>query len=244
VIRYGIIGYGRIGQRLAARLPGPVSILGRESTLEAFIALRPGIAVECASASALAEYGPTILAAGIDLIPLSLTALADPDVERRLMEAARAGPGRLEIAPGAIGTLDLLATAREEGLMRVVYRQLKSPAMWQLTPAASLADLTSIRDRRVFFRGSVREAARRLPGNLNTSVGVALAGLGLDATEAELVADPAISETAHELEIHAAPGTAVLRLGGREVPPDGDPVDYTTFSLVRLLKRRDARVMI
>ena len=41
---------------------------------------------------------------------------------------------------------------------------------------------------------------------LNTSVGVALAGLGLDATEAELVADPAISETAHELEIHAAPG--------------------------------------
>ena len=106
--------------------------------------------------------------------------------------------------------------------------------MWQLTPAAALADLASIRDRQVFFRGSVREVARRLPGNLNTSVGVALAGLGLDATEAELVADPGASrETAHELEIHAAPGRAVLKLGGREVAPDGDPVDYTTFSLMR-----------
>jgi len=80
--------------------------------------------------------------------------------------------------------------------------------------------------------------------NLNTSVGVALAGLGLDRTEAELIADPALTETAHELEIHAAPGNAVLKLGGRDVPPDGDPVDYTTFSLMRVLRRRDARVVI
>jgi aspartate dehydrogenase len=116
--------------------------------------------------------------------------------------------------------------------------------MWKLTPARELADLATVRGRRAFFRGSVRDVARGFPDNLNSAVGVALAGLGLDGTEAELVADPAISETAHELEIHAAPGTAVLRLGGREVPPDGDPADYTTFSLVRILRRRQARVMI
>jgi aspartate dehydrogenase len=256
VIRYGIVGYGRIGQRLAARLPGAVAILlrpGERATsagaaacrsLDDFLAVRPEVAVECASAAALAELGPTLLGAGIDLVPLSLTALADPAVERRLLDAADAGPGRLELAPGAIGTLDLLATAREEGLQRVVYRQLKSPAMWALTPAAALADLSAISTRTVIFRGSVREVARRMPNNLNTSVGVALAGLGLDATEAELVADPALRETAHELEVTAAPGNAVLRLGGRSVAPDGDPVDYTTFSLVRLLGRRAARVRI
>jgi len=243
-LRYGIVGYGLIGRRLAARLPGAVAILRRGQSLDAFMAAKPSIAIECASAQALADYGPALLAAGIDLVPLSLTALADPEVERRLMRAAEAGPGRLELAPGAIGTLDLLATAREEGLRRVVYRQLKSPAMWRLTPAAGLADLAAIEQRQVIFRGSVREVARRLPNNLNTSVGVALAGLGLDATEAELVADPAISETAHELEVHAAPGTAVLKLGGREVAPDGDPVDYTTFSLMRILRRRQARVVI
>lgn len=243
-MRYGIVGYGRIGKRLASRLPGAVAIVERGATLDALISARPEVVVECASAAALAEYGPAILAAGIDLVPLSLTALADPEVEQRLMAAAKAGPGRLELAPGAIGTLDLLATAREDGLRRVVYRQLKSPAMWRLTPAATLADLAAIRGRQVFFKGSVRELARLMPDNLNTSVGVALAGLGLDATEAELVADPAISETGHELEVHAAPGTAVLRLGGREVALDSDPVDYTTFSLMRILKRRQARVMI
>ena len=257
---YGIVGLGRIGRRLAARLPDARAVLVRPAqaadaaslvgadnvftTLESFLARKSAIAVECASARTLAEIGPALLAAGIDLVPLSLTALADPAVEQRLMAAAAAGPGRIEITPGAIGTLDLLATAREEGLRRVVYRQVKSPEMWKLTPAQELTDLATVRGRRVFFKGSVRDAARRLPGNLNTSVGVALAGLGLDGTEAELVADPAISETAHELEIRAAPGNAVLRLGGREVAPDGDPVDYTTFGLIRLLRRRQARVAI
>ncbi len=257
---YGIVGLGRIGRRLATRLPGARAVLVHparaadaarlvggdavSTSLEGFLARKPAVAVECASAEVLAAMGPALLAAGVDLVPLSLTALADPTVERHLMAAAVAGPGRIEIAPGAIGTLDLLATAREEGLRRVVYRQVKSPAMWALTPAAALADFGSIRGRHVFFKGSVREVARRLPDNLNSAVGVALAGLGLDGTEVELVADPAISETAHELEIHAAPGNAVLRLGGRDVPPDGDPVDYTTFSLIRLLKRRQARVAI
>jgi aspartate dehydrogenase len=205
---------------------------------------RPQVVVECASRDALAEIGPKVLAAGCDLVPLSLTALADREFESCLMAAAEAGPGRIEIAPGAIGTLDLLATAREEGITRVVYRQLKSPAMWKLVAAARGIDFDPIRSRTVFRRGSVRELATDFVDNLNTSVGVALAGLGLDRTEAELVADPALTETAHELEIHAAPGNAVLKLGGRDVPPDGDPVDYTTFSLMRVLRRRDARVAI
>ncbi|WP_421996592.1 aspartate dehydrogenase [Reyranella sp.] len=257
---YGIVGFGRIGRRLAARLPGAVAVLVRPAQeadaaaalgadkvctdLAGLIARRPSVVVECASAAVLAQAGPALLGAGIDLVPLSLTALADPAVEKRLLAAAATGPGRLEIAPGAIGTLDLLATAREDGLRRVVYRQLKSPSMWALTPAAALADLGAVDGRHVFLRGSVREVARRFPDNLNTSVGVALAGLGLDETEAELVSDPAISETAHELEIEAAPGNAVLRLGGRTVAPDGDPVDYTTFSLMRILRRRQGSVMI
>jgi aspartate dehydrogenase len=245
VIRYGIVGYGRIGQRLAARLPGAVAILSRSSRtdLGSFLQERPQVVVECASRQALAEIGPALLAAGCDLLPLSLTALADPEVEQRLRLAAETGPGRIEIPPGAIGTLDLLAAAREDGLSRVVYRQLKSPAMWKLIAGAP-AGLDSIRERSVILRDNVRAVAQRFPDNLNTSVGVALAGLGLDRTEAELVADPALSETAHELEIHAAPGKAVLVLGGRTVPPDGDPADYTTLSVMRLLKRRDARLAI
>ena len=248
VMPYAIAGFGRIGRRLAARLPGVVAVLARSpavagvpvyTDLDDLLRHRPRVVVECASREVLAAIGPAVLAAGCDLVPLSLTALADPEVEQRLLSAARRGPGRIEIAPGAIGTLDLLATAREDGLHRVVYRQLKSPSMWKLV-GGTPPGLEAIRERTVILRGTVRELARRFPDNLNTSVGVALAGLGLDRTEAELIADPVLSETAHELEIHAAPGNAVLALGGRTVPPDGDPIDYTTFSIMRLIKRRQA----
>ena len=170
-------------------MPGAVAVLARSPAvaagnvpvcrdLRAFLEHKPQVVIECASRDALAEIGPKVLAAGCDLVPLSLTALADREVERRLMAAAEAGPGRIEIAPGAIGTLDLLATAREEGITRVVYRQLKSPAMWKLVAAARGVDFDPIASRTVFRRGSVRELATDFANNLNTSVGVALAGLG------------------------------------------------------------------
>jgi len=144
----------------AARLVGREQIC---TTLEAFLARKPPIVIECASRRCLVEMGAAVLAAGIDLAPLSLTAFADPDFERCLMAAAEAGPGRLLIAPGAIGTLDLLATAREEGLRRVIYRQIKSPAMWRLTPASALVDLGAVVARQIIVRGSVRELAQTSP---------------------------------------------------------------------------------
>ena len=84
--RYGIVGFGRIGRRLAARLPGAVAVLARSPVegidgvpvcrdLGGFLARRPDVVVECASRAALAEIGPLVLAAGCDLVPLSLTCL-------------------------------------------------------------------------------------------------------------------------------------------------------------------------
>ena len=92
----------------------------------------------------------------------------------------------------------------------------------------------------VFRKGSVREVLRAFPGHFNVSVGVALAGLGLDRTEAELVADPRITQARFEVEAEAGPGAITLRVGGRDAPVEADPVDYTTFSLIRLLRRRQA----
>lgn len=192
--RFGILGDGRIGRRLAEgarRIPGwaPPAVLTRDGALAAFLAARPEVAFECASPAALAELGPTLLRAGVDLVPLSLTAFCDPAGERALRAAAETGPGRLEIPPGAAGGLEALAAAREDALRAVVYRQIKSPAMWRATPARHLADLDAVRERGVFLAGSAREVAAKFPHNLNTAVGVALAGVGLDATRVELVAD-------------------------------------------------------
>ena len=256
---YGLIGFGRIGQRIAARLHGPdaprlACVLLRPAQLAdgipacadlaGFLAHRPTVAVECASPAALAELGPAVLAAGVDLIPLSLAAMTDPAVETRLRDAARAGPGRIELAGGAMAGLDVLATAREDRLDRVTFRAAYPPARWVGTPAEARIDLRQVASRTLFFRGSVREAASMFPRHLNLSVGVALAGLGLDATRAELFADPALRQAEFEVEAAAAAGPILLRVGPRDVAAGADPVDHTTFSVMRLLRRRGAAIAV
>lgn len=263
--RLGIVGLGRIGARLLERLPGTpdapeiVALLVRPKqrkaaaerypsltvvdTLQAFVVCRPNIAVECAGAAVLAQMGPRLLAAGIDVMPLSLAALANRATEARLLAAARTGPGRLEIPAGAMGSVDFLAAAREDRLDAVTFRAVYPSAQWRGTAAEAMTDLDSPAPK-AFFRGSVREAVTLFPSNINVAVGVALAGLGLDATVAELVADPTLTQATFTVEAAAGPGPVTLTVTGRDAALGADPADYTTFSLMHLLRRRQAAVRI
>ncbi len=263
--RYGIIGFGRIGRRIAERLSGRdaprlVGVLVRPAQAAFFrehidpnlictsisdmIARAPHIVVECASAAMLAMCAGNILASGIDLVPLSLAALADPAVEVAFRDAAAAGPGRVELAAGAMASLDFLATAREDFLASVTFRAIYPPARWFRTPAEDRIDLAHLDERKIFFRGTAREAAKLFPRHLNVCVGVALAGVGLDATVVELFADPALRQAAFEVDAIAAAGPIFVRVGPRDVAAGADPVDHTTFSVMRVLRRRGARIAI
>jgi aspartate dehydrogenase len=261
---YGLIGLGRIGRRVIERLgddaPALCAVLVRPeqaedarafcssapvcSDLAAFLAHSPAAVVECASAAALAEYGPAILASGADLLPLSLAAFADPAVERRLCAAAAGGPGRIELAAGAAAGLDFLATAVAGGLAAVTIRVGYPTARWRGTPAEAAADLASIECRSRFFAGSARQAARMFPRHLNVCAGLALAGLGLDATRVELFADPALLQADFEVVAEATAGSLRLSIGPCDVPPGAGTIDHTTFSVMRLLRRRVARIAV
>jgi aspartate dehydrogenase len=264
--RFALIGFGRIGRRLAQRLPeagdGPElvgvlvapdrreqaeTMLGRERIFDGLaplLARGPDIVVECASARALAAHGAAVLSAGSDLLPLSLAAFADRGIEATLLAAAERGPGRLEIPAGAMASIDMLAAAREDVLASVVFRAAYPPMRWRETPAERMFPLDGLATPKTFLSASVREAVALFPRHINVAVGVALAGLGLDATWAELIADPALTQARFELSIQAGPGRIDLVVHGREAGLGEDPVDYTTFSLMRLLRRRQAHVMI
>ena len=70
------------------------------------------LVVDCAGHAALAEHGPAILLRGIDLITLSIGALADQELHNELAQAAQDGQARLHLASGAIGALDCLRAAQ------------------------------------------------------------------------------------------------------------------------------------
>lgn len=251
--RCAVVGFGRIGRRIVEGLaadpegPEPVAILGRAGvpdglacrTIGDLIARRPDIVVECASAEALATLGPDILVAGITLVPLSLAAFADPTAADRLEAAARQGGARIEIPSGAAGALDLIRAARIAGLARVLFRQAYPPRTWRGTAAETLVDLDRLDGPAAFFRGSAREAAALFPLNLNAATGVALAGLGLDRTEVELVADPALPAVRYDLELEAGTGPVRLSIGPRPAPGP----DLTAASVLALLARHGTAIL-
>jgi len=259
-LRIGFIGDGGISRSvratlaklptLAFEISGVLSRHRNDSTplivrdIEALLACGADIVVECASHEAVAAYGETVLRRGVPLIVVSIGSLADAQLYDRLRDAALAGEAKLILAPGAIGGIDALAAARLGGLDRVCYRGRKPPLAWAKTPAETLLDLATLSEPAVFYRGNAREAARGYPKNSNVAATVALAGLGFDRTEVELVADPTIQHNIHELSFVGADGRFELSIAGVPSPDNPRTSMLTAHSIVRLLFTMRAPVVI
>jgi aspartate dehydrogenase len=258
-LRVAFLGYGAVGQeavRLAGEQTGaaivPVGALVRDpaksrppgsprivTTLEALLAEGPEVVVEVAGHDGLRAHGPAILRAGHDLILVSVGALAEPVVERELLDAARAGGAQAKVASGAIGALDAIAAAAVDGLTRVTHTARKPPATL-LDPAAA-ALLTAPRE---IFRGSARAGALRFPESINVAAAVALAGIGLDRTEVRVVADPAVERNQHEVVAEGRFGT--LRFAIENVPSRANArsARLVAMSIVRTLLLRRSPLVI
>ncbi len=249
-----MIGHGAIGRHVGAALKGHVAQVlcrpGREAAARADVGAPQAmstfdpqsgtidLAIECAGHGALLQHGPPILAAGIDLIAVSAGALADPSAEAALREAARQGGGRLHLASGAAGAFDALRAAREGGLDDVLYRGRKPPAGWKGSPAESELNLDALRMPTVHFSGSARMAARLYPQNANVAAGIALAGIGLDRTRVELVADPSLTRNVHEISFRGAFGSATFEIQGNAIPGAPKSSALTAMSLIAEVRGR------
>jgi aspartate dehydrogenase len=213
--RIAVIGYGAIADEmvrcleardeiaaLAGILVRPERLAeltrkaaGRFAVVDALprlLDLQPKIIVEAAGHAAVTQYGPDILAQGVDLLIASVGALADRTLSRAL-DAAAAPGAELWIASGAVAGIDGLLAARSAGLRSVTYTSLKEPKAWNGTPAQGLLDASAKTQRVIFFKGTAREAALQFPQNANVGATIALASLGLDRTHVHLGSDPQVA---------------------------------------------------
>jgi aspartate dehydrogenase len=204
----------------------------------------PDVVAECASHSAVANFGPPILESGCDLIVISIGAIADDTLRARLEEAAGRGGCRLLLPPGAVGGIDALAAARLSGLKQVIYTGRKPPKAWRGTPAEALLDLEALQAPQVFFEGSARSAARDYPLNANVAATLALAGIGFEQTQVRLVADPGITANVHEFTVSSACGEFNIRLEGRASATNPKTSLMAGYSLARELLNRTRVVVI
>ncbi|MGS4944484.1 aspartate dehydrogenase [Meridianimarinicoccus sp. RP-17] len=209
--------------------------------------LPPGIAhvIDCAGHSGLAAHGPDMLRAGYDMTTVSLGALAEQALADRLAQAAIEGNSRLHLASGAIGALDCLSAARIGSLAAVRYVGRKPPRGWLGSPADDSLDLLSMGETpQTHFKGSAREAATRYPKNANVAAAVALAGLGFDATEVELIADPTVSRNIHEIHAEGDFGSFQFRIEGNALPDNPRSSALAAMSAVQTAERAAAPIVI
>lgn len=258
-MKIGIIGEGAIGRyvtdKLRARGLGPHAILTRTGPAEGTgagdvaragsVEDLPGdmtLMVDCAGHAALAQHGPAILDRGIDLITVSLGALADPALEADLTEAARRGRAQLHLASGAIGALDALRAARVGGLEEVTYIGRKPPRGWRGSPAEDRLDLGALETAATHFEGTARDAAMTYPKNANVAAAVALAGAGFEATRVKLVADPGVSANIHEIHAAGAFGEFHFRIAGQALPDNPRSSALAAMSAVAAIERHLAPI--
>jgi aspartate dehydrogenase len=230
---------GRAAQARAA-LPG-IDIV---DVLDELVARRPELVAEVAGQQAVAEHGETVLRGGVDCLVISVGALADPALLGRLKAAAQAGNSRILLPAGAIGGIDAIAAMRVAGLTSVRYRSRKPPAAWRGSPAEKVADLGALTKRTVLYTGTAGEAALLYPQNANVAAAVALAGLGFDATQVELVADPDAPGNVHEIEAEGAAGRFAIQLQGKPSRSNPKTSALAAMSVARALINADATIVI
>lgn len=261
-----LIGYGAIAQevlkhvgadepaRIAAILvrPGRVdevrtAVQGRG--IEVVSALdelecAPALVAECAGHAGVREHGAAVLRRGMDLLVISIGALADPELYASLEEAARDGGAKLVLAAGAVAGADALAAARVGGLDRVTYTSRKPPGAWKGTPAEEVCDLDALTTETTLYQGAAAEAARRYPQNANVAATIALAGAGFDRTEVRLVADPAAGGNIHQLEASGMFGSFTMEIRGRPLPDNPKTSTLAAHSVIAEIRRRAGPVEI
>lgn len=252
-LRVAIIGHGAIANYVRAKLRdlnvtevAQVVRPGKEDTAKApplisdlnDLPSRPDLVIDCGGHQALAAHGPVALSMGIDMLTVSLGALADRQVERSLQDAALRGGARLQILSGAIGGLDALRSAAAGTISEVSYTGRKPPNGWRGSPAEAVIDLDAITTPTTHFSGTARDAALQYPKNANVAAAVAFAGIGLDGTHVQLIADPTVSENIHEVAATGDFGTFHFTIAGKGLPDNPRSSSLAAMSIVAALAER------
>ena len=232
--------------RAAALLDAYRSVPERQivTSIDAFVTSGISLAAECAGQQALCEFGERVLAAGIDLVPASVGALADDELHTRLMSVAKASGAIIFLPAGAVGGLDIVGAAKLSGIETVLYTSRKPPLAWQGTPAEQLIDLSKLTRPTTFYDGTARAAARDYPKNANVAAAVALAGIGFDRTKVQLVADPSVERNVHEIVLRSSCADVTMRIEGRPSPKNPQTSLTAGFSIARLVLSQMANEVI
>ena len=257
MVKIGIAGCGVIGSGLAAavqqrfkdkaelaglhdideeRARSAVSSLAKPVpvlSLDDLIA-ESDIVVEATAPSFSGELARKVVLAGRDVMVLSVGGLVGSDV----FELAEQKHCHVYVPSGALCGLDGVKAALIAGVEKVVLTTRKPPKGLQGAPyvVKNNIDLGSLKDDTVIFEGSAREAIDGFPKNINVSVALSFAGIGVDDTRVRIVCSPQSTANVHEVEVEGEFGKLVTRTENVPSPQNPRTSYLAVLSAIAMLK--------
>lgn len=224
--RIGLVGYGQIGKAVhamidkdpdngmevvfihdqaAAALKNVPAALALQD-LGDFMKKKPDLVVEMAHPDITRQWGKTIVEQ-TNYMLVSVTAMADIEVEKALQETTRRCGTRVFIPHGGVVGMDALLENRDvwESVDVVMKKSPKN-----VDCAAVGLNPDDIKEETVLYDGPTRGACPKFPRNVNTHAAIALAGIGFDRTHSLLVVNPAWDKAT--VAIHAQGGGIELKV--------------------------------
>ena len=231
---YQILGVQSGNIQNALKLANEIGFKAYKSLNEA-VDDKPDYIIEAASPEVFKEIGIEILAHGINLIPLSVGALADKDFYNTVKATALANNCRIHLPAGAVGGLDVLRASMLMEDAEVSITTEKSPQ--SLNGAPFLAGRALSQDKaEEIFSGFAKEAIEHFPENVNVAVTTALATTGVEHTKVSVNSIPGYESNKHTIKLVG--NTVSVQVIVETTPSPNNPKSSSlaAYSVISLLQ--------
>ncbi|PWA07058.1 aspartate dehydrogenase [Pueribacillus theae] len=205
------------------------------SDADRFLSLEMDVVVECANVEAVRHYAPIVLTKK-DLLIISVGALVDRAFYTELESIAKEHNRKMILPSGAIGGLDLIQAAKVSGGLQEVTLITRKPAKALLSE--------TVEKETIIFKGKASEAISKFPKNINVAIILSLAGIGVNETNVQIVADPQIDKNIHTIKARGDFGEFELQIANHAMPGNPKTSYLTALSILSLLKSMGEQTII
>jgi len=218
-------------KKVREKLTAFIKVIPIFSTMEELLSQSPDLVVEAASQNAVQIHAKTVLEKGTDFLVMSTGALVDKPLLAELIRIARTKKCRLYLPSGAIGGLDIVQAACTSEIDELLLTTRKPPT----SLPRNLAKTPD--SEHVIFEGTVEEAVRRLPQNINVSATLSLAAGESINPKVKILVDRRVSHNSHQISIRGVFGEAVIHTKNVPFPENPASSLLAAQSAVAMIKK-------
>lgn len=180
------------------------------------------LVIEAASQNAITSYLNQLISFKKNVLVMSVGAFANSAFFSEVSRNVESNDINIYVPSGAIAGIDALKSVKNS-VSYVTLTTTKNPNSLKDSPFFKKNNLTvdSIKKRTLIFEGSAIEAVQNFPTNVNVAALLGLAGIGVEKTKVNVIADPSIRINKHEIKVIGKFGELIVRV--KNIPSSTNP---------------------